>query len=491
MFPVSDTMAPAMLLHRLILLPVVASTLNAQTPLADKIQGGGIELVLVLPGKFTQGSPGNEPGREADEERRDVTITQAFYMSVTPVSLGAWKQFVQATNYRTEAEKGTSGGFGFVEGKLIQGKQYTWKNPGFPQTDEDPVVMVTWDDAQAFCRWFSKSLKRKCTLPTEAQWEYAARAGTAGLRYGEPLDEVAWHRGNSNGVTHPVGQNRANPWGLKDMYGPVWQWCEDWYAPYDGKSALDPLQRNPNLSDKPRRVLRGGSFISDPSHSRSAERYRNDPKSRNADNGFRIVSTVEIIAEAPTPAVAKPAAARPATSAPANTAPPEPQAVNSVNRSPGFSLFGWLPCAIPLMIVFFVIRGVSKRARSRQKAAPSMLRPVDPFGDGQRSSDSPVDELTTRIVDDGFWINGPTSAAGSTVSYHYVVKGVTQNDQVVFAPGPQGHFIFTGSRPQSVSIRTSGAVVADTPVSSHPAVVNDDDDDRRQRRSASSFPPAY
>jgi formylglycine-generating enzyme len=266
-----------------------------QVPKSLRING--IDLVLIPHGEFVQGSPTSEPGREADEGVRRVTISSDFYMSETPITRGQWQRFVDETRHRTEAEQGTSGGYGMQNGRLVQGKHFTWRNPGFAQGDDHPVVMVTWNDAQAFCRWLSGRSRRRITLPSETQWEYACRAGSKELRYAQPLNAVAWHRGNADGRTHPAGQKQANAWGLKDMYGPVWQWCDDWYAPYDGGVLKDPIQNNSELSDKPRRVLRGGSFLSDPNRARSAERYRNDARSRNADNGFRVVASVERAAE--------------------------------------------------------------------------------------------------------------------------------------------------------------------------------------------------
>jgi len=251
--------------------------------------GGGVtlELALIPAGSFKQGSPAEEKGRNADETQREVTISQEFFIGKTPVTVGQFARFVEETRHVTDAESGPSGGFGIENGKLAQKKEYTWRNPGFKQLDTHPVTIVTYADALAFCVWLSKKTQREITLPTEAQFEYAARGGTATRFYNgdndSALDEIAWYKKNSDAATHPVASKKPNAFGLFDMSGNVYQWCLDVYK--NGDEAEGTL----------RRALRGGSFLRDAKNCRSAARYRNDPKSRNADNGFRIVMKQRVL----------------------------------------------------------------------------------------------------------------------------------------------------------------------------------------------------
>lgn len=459
-------------------------------PAALKLDlGGGVmmELMLMKPGSFEQGSPAAEPGRESDESRRFVTLTRGFYIGKYPVTRVQFGRFVSATSYRTEAEQGTSGGFGVENGKLVQAKAYSWRNPGFPQTDDHPAVMLTVQDAKAFCRWLSTRAGRDCGLPTEAQWEYACRAGTSSARYLEPVDAVAWHRGNSDGQTHPVGQKKSNAWGLHDLYGPVWQWCGDWYAPYPAGSAVDPVQTNANLSDKPRQVLRGGSFLSDVSHSRSAERYRNDVRSRNADNGFRIVASVTKRAAA---------AVVPKPRAPERVAAPEPATPSQswVEQNSSGGSFPWRYITLPLFVIvlFKLIRRVLGKGAGAAAMMPMDLSPRE-AADAFASSPPPLPQrFSFRLTDSGFYINGPAEAVGTQIEYTADVDSRVITDLIVFSPGPEGQFIFTGSKPRAVSVRSTGGQLGTT--GNMLSTPNDDTHWERHRSSSStrtSYPSAY
>jgi formylglycine-generating enzyme required for sulfatase activity len=281
-----------------ILLPAGRSPATEPELKIDLGKGVALEMVLVKKGQFRQGSPETEGGRGSDETQRDVTLTKDFYMAKYPVTVAQFRRFVEDKGYLTEAEQGDSGGFGLADGKLVQRKEFNWKQPGYEVKDDCPVTMVTYDDAFAFVYWRREKSKHKFTLPTEAQWEYACRAGTTTPLYngaGEAdLDAIGWYAGNSDKAAHPVGKKKPNAWGLYDMSGNVFEWCRDWYAPYEG-DATDPLQARSNMIEKqpPRRVLRGGSWFKAAKYCRSASRWRNNAASRNADNGIRVLIEVQ------------------------------------------------------------------------------------------------------------------------------------------------------------------------------------------------------
>jgi formylglycine-generating enzyme required for sulfatase activity len=157
-----------------------------------------------------------------------------------------------------------------------------------------PVVQVSWDEAVEFCRKLSslpeeKSAGREYRLPTEAEWEYACRAGSTteySFSDGDSrLDEYAWFTKNSNKTTHPVGQKCPNGWGLYDMHGNVWEWCEDWHGDYRRGSVTDPV--GPSLASD--RVYRGGGWNSSARGCRSAFRRSYTPDNRYGYLGFRVV----------------------------------------------------------------------------------------------------------------------------------------------------------------------------------------------------------
>jgi formylglycine-generating enzyme required for sulfatase activity len=253
----------------------------------------GMQLTLISPGAFQMGSPDNEVGHMTHERpRHEVIITKPFYMGVHEVTVGEFKAFVKETGYQTEAEKGGGALRRFPDGSWRQDAATNWKTPGFAQTDTHPVVCVSWNDAVAFCAWLSKKEAKAYGLPTEAQWEYACRAGSpTPFCFGEGVRELgqyAWYDGNSGSRTHPVGEKKANAWGLFDMHGNAWEWTADCY----GKDyyATGPREDPPGPRVGDVRVLRGGGWGYGATLCRSALRDGVFvTSSRSTMVGFRVV----------------------------------------------------------------------------------------------------------------------------------------------------------------------------------------------------------
>lgn len=417
--------------------PLPAKSDAGSEDLAISIGTEVLRFVRIAGGTFSQGSPPGDPNHEADELQRNVTVSHAFYLQTTPVTKGQYAAFVAETSYRTEAERGESGGSGWNGSELVQKKEYTWKTPGFPQTDDNPVVLVTYADAISFTSWASAKTGRTFRLPTEAEYELAARAGTTTAWYGGDVaaqaEELGWFKSNAGNGTRPVGLKKPNAFGLYDMAGNVYEWCTDVYAPYPTGDVTDPEAKTPAAGEPLRRVLRGGSWLKDPKRGRSAARYRNTPGSRNADNGFRVV-----VVDAPP--------------APVNTDSLPVRGPDAVNPTPGPSA----PTAssgsgFGLLTLFF-LGGVGL-------SLPILLF----FAFRKRSATSPgtsgSDTVQTRAAADGFYVIAPGLAPGSRVRYECIVNGMPVSDVIPTAAGPET-FVYTGGTPAAIRIVEVVAVYA-------------------------------
>jgi formylglycine-generating enzyme required for sulfatase activity len=259
-----------------------------------------IEWVNIPAGTFTMGSPPSEVNRKADEIQHQVTLS-AFKMSRYEISVAQFKDFIDATGYRTDADKGTDGYYGsyiWTGEKLEVREGVNWKcdekGNQRPLSDYNhPVVHVSWLDARAFAEWMGGR------LPTEAEWEYACRAGTSTpFNTGDNLttsqanydgdypynnNPVGIHRGK----TLPVGSFASNAWGLYDMHGNVFEWCNDWYEVYPVTPQNNPI--GPSTGSL--KTFRGGCWELFACSCRSAQRDYTQKFRRVCFLGFRIVTT--------------------------------------------------------------------------------------------------------------------------------------------------------------------------------------------------------
>ena len=264
------------------------------------------DMVLVKGGSFMMGS---EEGSSDEKPVHQVTVSD-FYIGKYEVTVGEFKAFVQSTGYRSEAER-HEGGAIFANGSWGKKADASWKNPYFLQSDRNPVVLISWNDAVTYCNWRSQkeALRPAYTisgtsvscdwstkgyrLPTEAEWEYAARGGSVArtVKYAETddLDQIAWYDQNSGNKTHPVGQKAPNDLGVFDMYGNVWEWCWDWYD--DSYYAKSPSSEPQGGTSGPNRALRGGTWYRMANGCRSTGRYGGEPSGRASDGGFRLSRT--------------------------------------------------------------------------------------------------------------------------------------------------------------------------------------------------------
>jgi formylglycine-generating enzyme required for sulfatase activity len=209
-------------------------------------------------------SPGDTECGDDEKPPHQVTITKGFWLGRTEVTVGAYKRFTAATGRQMPDAPGFNS---------------HWANENMP------IVNVSWSDAHDYCSWAGGR------LPTEAEWEYAARGGNTEARYGS-LDEVAWYHANSRERAHPVGEKRANVFDLYDMLGNVWEWVNDWYDANYYKSS--PSQDPAGLTSGQERVLRGGSWNFYPRDVRVSVRNWSLPGLSDSHVGVRCGCGVEV-----------------------------------------------------------------------------------------------------------------------------------------------------------------------------------------------------
>jgi formylglycine-generating enzyme required for sulfatase activity len=274
----------------------------------------GMKLRLIPPGEFMMGTPKDtikqlveSAGALAAEhelvavaeegEPRRVRLTNPIYLGQFEVTRGQFRQFVNATGYQTQVERSNLGGWSNYGGKWVRRPEHVWSKPGeWQASDDEPVCHVTWHDAEAFCQWLGKAEGREYALPSEAQWEFASRAGTTGLtyaRYGETRGSTAWTNeliGPYDPARHspqPGGRKLPNAFGLYDMLGNVWEPCSDWYAPGPEQPDLRIDPTGPAQGTL--RVIRGGAWYrSGRIFARTGGRQYTTSDASDAGIGFRV-----------------------------------------------------------------------------------------------------------------------------------------------------------------------------------------------------------
>lgn len=276
----------------------------------------GVEMIQIPPGEFIMGSPDDEIDRSANEEPHKVTITKPFLMAKTEVTVKMYLDFVKEVRTNPPAWASRE-----LIAQATRCNKY-YKLGSALNSPDFPIVGVAWNDAAVFVNWLSKKdgykqcyyLKddgeyewdRSCDgyrLPTEAEWEYAARAGTTTAFFGAPrgvteylegcvedpnLNDLSWYCKNSDGHPHKVATKKPNNWGLYDMAGNVWEWTWDWHYKYGTEPVVDPQGGPPGKV----KIFRGGSWHAAAAHHRCASRAANSTHHRCFGIGFRLARSV-------------------------------------------------------------------------------------------------------------------------------------------------------------------------------------------------------
>jgi formylglycine-generating enzyme required for sulfatase activity len=315
---------------------IAASPASADThePITNSI---GMKLSLVPAGEFMRGSEEDRTDTleafpycdtkwlAGELPQRRVRITKPFYIGQFEVTLHQFLKFYHAAGYKTEVERDGKARLGYQGAQLVESNSFRPWAPGWQTGFDHPAIYVTWNDAVAFCQWLSKTEGKRYRLPTEAEWEYAARAGTSHrFSFGDDPEELVRHgngadrdrksitptavfasfdaekkkkgadvpfpfleRRDGFAWTAPVGKFRPNAFGLYDMHGNAWEWCSDWYdeRAYESAPTDDPT----GPASGKARVLRGGGFNFAPVALRCASRNNDNPSNCACSYGFRVV----------------------------------------------------------------------------------------------------------------------------------------------------------------------------------------------------------
>lgn len=256
----------------------------------------GMKFVHIKPGTFKMGSPAGEANSFDNERQHDVEISQSFFLGAYEVTQSQFNKVMGSNPSLYQGEKAakvTPEKRHPVTNRIIQDKVVIQVN-----TENYPVENVNWEDAVEFCRLLSELPEevqhgRQYRLPTEAEWEYACRAGTKTTyscgSSNKTLPNFAWFAANSDEHPHEVGTRKPNSWGLYDMHGNVWEWCQDWYSEYPREKIIDPK----GSAEGTEKILRGGSWYVTPENLRSAYRPSRSPTFESFDFGFRIVLEIK------------------------------------------------------------------------------------------------------------------------------------------------------------------------------------------------------
>jgi formylglycine-generating enzyme required for sulfatase activity len=257
------------------------------TEFRDRLADGsfGPEMVWIPAGSFRMGDI--QGGGYSNEKPVHRVSVDKFAMGKFEVTVGEFRKFVNAENYKTDAEKKGSCYSYSKSWKRVKGAN--WRSPGFSQNDNHPVACVSWNDATAYTKWLSQQTGKQYRLPTEAEWEYAARAGTeTKYWWGNEIDKSKANYSWNLGKTTPVGNYKPNQFGLYDTVGNLWEWtCSEYTEKYNNKEKQCVTNAN-------RLSLRGGSWNNIPTWMRSAFRGRITPTGRHGDIGFRVSRLVTL-----------------------------------------------------------------------------------------------------------------------------------------------------------------------------------------------------